>query len=230
MLVSATLISSLAAQCVNQAVLGHCLYTGCFMGHGAAHCHGFQCRCDANFCSSNGHACVHAVTTTTRKTTTTDIFHNYDPCGVQPYLESGEGPGAVASCVAQKCRSWFSIWQTSEKFRCCSLQCTAEVTRAGLSHCWEQVAPQFFQQAISEFGMKGRKHNRKQNCPISGMGPDSNPLTTQPPEIVLATSDEDPADEIHYFVAVACAGIMVGMVIIVFNLRERYVEQPPLLA
>merc|ERR1719215_177033 len=54
--------------CEENAVVGHCMLKGCFMGHGSASCHGTQCICDPGTCSMDGKTCVTTPTTTTTTT------------------------------------------------------------------------------------------------------------------------------------------------------------------
>lgn len=43
--------------CEENAVVGHCLITGCYF-HGPSHCHGTRCICDPGTCSVDGRSCV----------------------------------------------------------------------------------------------------------------------------------------------------------------------------
>merc|ERR1712183_247218 len=47
----------LEIECDADAVVGRCLWVGCFMGHGQAHCDGTMCKCDPGTCSKDGWYC-----------------------------------------------------------------------------------------------------------------------------------------------------------------------------
>merc|ERR1712232_492264 len=47
----------LTGECKENAIVGRCLLTGCFMNHGTASCHGTKCTCDPGSCSIDGSKC-----------------------------------------------------------------------------------------------------------------------------------------------------------------------------
>jgi len=73
----ASVVACVAAQdtCNPNAVVGHCVLTGCFeWKHGPAYCDGLHCFCESGFCSRDQRTCVPdpaTTTTTTTNTTTT---------------------------------------------------------------------------------------------------------------------------------------------------------------
>lgn len=222
MLGASIAVSASAGECVAEAKVGNCLGTGCFMGHGQAHCHGMSCLCDPGFCSRDGSVCEEAepVVTTTTTHFIDGVIDKADTCGVKEYMHKGTFIKAVALCTARECGSWF--WaQSKDKAACCSLQCAAEEVKAGLPDCWASLKGYFERQAAA-MGSTGKRRKSVDVCILN--------FDNALPGIFEAESI--PAEAMATLVvASACGCFLAGLAVVAFK-RRRSVnfEQPPLLA
>lgn len=126
-------------ECVPEAVVGTCVAVGCFNGHGSGvACHTTSCLCNPGYCSRDGNYCEKAPPTTTEPVeTTTDIFDQFDICGVREYMQRGEFHKQVAMCALTECAQH---WSDTAKAQCCGVGCSAKTLKEDLPDCWPNIA------------------------------------------------------------------------------------------